>query len=195
MSVPALVNQRLLPKYLSAASGNSYLALSNLSAGLAIPIFSNTAQTMVLWNKSVNKNISLQSLTIGLVSGAVAIVGDLGFAVIIAGTGLGTPISANVAIATCYQMNTFNAAASADFSWCSATVVAPTLFLPSGIVWTDVYAIASTTQGPSLMFRDYDGSLIIPPGVAFCFCGMAAQTQLSHVAIQFEVIPVAIPPL
>lgn len=189
MAVPAQVNQRMLPKYLSAASGNSYMALSNLSAGLATPIFSNTAQTMVLWNKSVSKNIALQSLTIGLVSGATSVVSDFGFAVIVAGTGLGTPISASVQIATCYQLTTFNQANSADFLWCSATVAAPTLFLPSGIMYTDVYAIASTTQGPSFMFRDYDGSLIIPPGVAFCFCGMAAQTQLSHVGIQFEVIP------
>jgi hypothetical protein len=92
-----------------------------------------------------------------------------------------------VAIATVYQMSTFNAASSADWSWCSATVAAPTVFIPWGIGCTDAYAV-NTTTAPQVTSRvHYDGGLIIPPGVAFCACGMVAQDELHHVAITFKV--------
>lgn len=190
MGVPALVNQRSLPRYEAAASGNAYLAIQNASAGLALPVFSNTAQTMVLWNKSLNKNLAIMDFTFALVSGVAYAVGDVGFALIVAGTGLGTPISANVAIATVYKMSTFEAAASADWSWCSATVVAPTVFIPSGIGITDAYAVATTTAPPIILNRSYDGGLLIPPGIALCVCGMVAQDELHHVAISFEVVDI-----
>lgn len=193
MSVPALVNQRHPSRYLSVVSGAAYLAIQNASAGLALPVFSNTAQTMVLWNRSNSKNLALLSVTLGLVSGAAYEIGDFGFALIqgagsTAATGL--PISAAVTIATVYQMSTFNAASSADWLWCSATAIAPTIFLPIGFGSPDAYAVASTTAPPFVFWRDYDGGLIIPPGTAFCVCGMVAQAELHHVAISFEVIDI-----
>ena len=188
MAVPASVNQIALPRYNAVAGGNTYLALQNASAGLALPVFSATAQTMVLWNKSTTKNLALLSVTLGLVSGAAYEIGDFGFALIMAGSGLGTPISANVTIATVYRMSTFDAASSADWSWCSATVVAPTIFIPIGFGSPDAYAVASTTVPPFVFFRDYDGGLIIPPGVALAVSGMVAQAELHHVAIAFQVV-------
>jgi hypothetical protein len=187
MAVPALVDQVSLSRYKSAASGNSYIALNALVAGTALPIYSNTAQLMVLWNKSVAKNLAIQSVQLNLVSGTAMVVGGFGFTPIMAGTGLGTPISANVPVASIYKMSTFEAASSADFSWCTATVAAPTIFIPTGFTCMDALTLASTTIGMYSFFREYDGSLIIPPGVAFAFCGNVAQDEVFNVAIQFEV--------
>jgi hypothetical protein len=190
MPIPALVDASKPLLHQAAVSGNTYLALSNLVAGLAIPIYSNTAQTMGIWNRSTNKALSIIDFAVSSYSTGPLAIGGIGFAVINAGISLGTPISATVQIATCYNTKDFTQANSADFLWCSATVAAPTLWVPSGISSPGVYAVTTATSPAwCQLTRQYDGRLIVPPGVAFFISGSAAQTHVMNVALTFQVIP------
>jgi len=189
MAVPALVDVDKPALHKAAVSGNAYLALNAAAVGIAIPIYSNTAQTMGIWNKSTSKYISIIDLAVSSYSTGPLAIGGIGFALVNAGIGLGTPISASVAIPNCYNLKDFTAANSADFLWCSATVVAPTIFIPSGIFSPGVYAVTTATS-PALLqcTRQYDGRLVVPPGVALFISGSVAQTHVMNVALTFEVI-------
>jgi hypothetical protein len=188
MAVPALVNMVQSAGYKQAASGNCFLAMPNVLAGLAIPAHDATAQTMVLWNKSTNKNLSLIDMTIAGQDDTANVGGCIGFSIAMAGTGLGTPISANVALASVYKLSDFSIGSSADWSWCTATFAAATIFLP--VFQVGDYVLTEKTVMTACT-RVWNGSLIIPPGVAFAVASNpTAQTALYNISITFEVVAV-----
>lgn len=163
------------PLYEQAKAGNLYWG-STLVGGTIIPVnAASLVSTFTLWNPlGSGKNLVLQLYTVGLFNSATAVIGGLGL-VYQAGVGSGVVIpSSQTALTPVNGLvgsgnNTVAKLLSAGT--CTGT---PTFLMSLGMSW------GTTTSAPGIFKGqfDFNGGLIIPPGVQVMTTSNAAQTAV-----------------
>lgn len=168
-----------LGKYYDQAKAGRVFIGSTLAAGTTIPVDTATAQKFGLWNTSSVKNAVLLRLTLAYASGTIAL-GTFGWMEKYAGFAIGTgsPISAftNSVLGTTHRNALVGSggASAMRFTPSAATVAAGT-----GAMWFGTGTQSATVAvGPVVQDFDFDGNVIVPPGVAVFLVGSLDQTAL-----------------
>jgi len=175
-------------KYFTETSlGNSYV-INTAAAGVAIPISTGVALTIGLWNTSTTKNAVLLYASAGYTSGTIAI-GDFGIVNQFVGfnTGTGAPLAAITAGA---PKNLLLGAGKSS----AMTAFPATATLTTGgtaAMWLGrSNEIATAAPGVSVMYHDFDGTLIVTPGQVVALCGSVAQTGLFTCSIAWSEVDI-----
>lgn len=160
--------------YTNAYRGNVFIGSTAL-AGTTMPVNANNlVSTFTLWNPlGSGKNLELISYDLGVagtttaVIGSVALVGQVGIGATIviptSQTAL-TPINGLVGAGSAAQGRLFSAATLTG---------TPSVFASLGIS----FGTTGASPGPATAHYEFDGKLIIPPGVLVTTVSTAAQTQ------------------
>lgn len=177
--------------YIDTFLGNVFVG-STAAAGVVLPVYTNTAQTFVVWNPlGSGKNIVPIRLSIGYVSTTAAASNF----VLAYQTGVGSqiatasPITAATLVAP-VNMNLGSGNTSiAKFAPATATFTAGLTFLRT-TGFNQLVTTAATTSSIGWTWNEvYNGELIIPPGVALAVCGNIAPLQTNDVSMVWEEIP------
>ncbi len=180
--------------------GNVFLGTTAVG-GVVLQIYtglSSTTFTYGIWNPlGSGKNLVPIRVALGYV-GTTSIAGNIVYSYLPGvGSAIGVPIS-TFTKTTPISCNLGGGGVSvANFSAVAAGIVIPngggapnpTLLKTSGI---NQFALTAggTTQGQWTSTEDFDGSLIIPPGVLFLVAGNVAQLATFDVATTWEEVPV-----
>lgn len=186
-----IVNQLCGKYYEDARRGNVYIARSAV-AGVVPPIYTSVTPLFPLWNISTSYNLVPIRLQLVPLAGPL-VHGQYGFAVITAGAVIGAalPISAftdaNLISARTLLATTNDAVRFGS----TATVVAPTQFLPVPICNLGVYAI-TTSAAPGILgcAVDFDGEFVIGPGMCVCLSGNVDMVRAHLITLSFAIKPV-----
>ena len=182
-------------KYYEQAKRGSLWYASTVVAGLAVPISTTTAPTVMLWNPDQSGvNAVLGRFTASYVSGtSVATSIGLSFAAragSIVATGAAITVFADNVVGT----NTFNGLFGQggvpkvrNSSQGTNTVTAGTWFKT---LLGESALIATTAMNPYGATYDFDGEVIIPPGVAIWVTGAAASGALLAQTLSWVEVPV-----
>ena len=180
--------------YEQALRGNLWYA-STVVAGLAVPISSTTAPTVMLWNPDQSGvNAVLGRFTASYVSGtSVATSIGLSFAAR-AGSITATAAAITAFADNVVGTNTFNGLFGKggtpkvrNSSQGTNTVTAGTWFKT---MLGESALIATTAMNPYGATYDFDGEVIIPPGVAIWVTGAAASGALLAQTLSWVEVPV-----
>ena len=178
--------------YTQTLRGNTFIG-ATASAGVVPPIFSNTAQTFGIWNPSGSgKNIVPVNLKVGLVT--VGVVTD-NFALAVtlnAGSqqATGSPITAGTFVAPVNALLGSGTASISKFAPATITAgAAPTYLKPTGIS-NFMAATPAAANNFWQLGEDYDGSLIIPPGVVLYVCNNIAGVATWNICMTWVEIPI-----
>lgn len=150
--------------YTQTARGN--LFIGPIATASAIPITSTTAPTMILWNPTGSgKNAILVRYTAGWAATTEA-PGNIQLAFV---TGVGANIATGAPITAFTTVTPFNGllgsgtVSSMKFG-SAATLTAATSFIPLGL--SHLTTTGTATFGSFTYLVDFDGMIIVPPGVA-----------------------------
>jgi hypothetical protein len=175
--------------YTQTYNGNmfhGYATNANQQA-VTLPIYSTTSPTFILYNpKSSNINCVLVHYVAGWVSGT-NVEGNIMLGVITnapAAIATGSPITAFTGGTV---LNGYLGGGSASrVRFGSATIVAATQFLPLGL--SDM--VLDTAKSTSITFLyDFNGTIIVPPGVAVFSCASVASVALYNQRISWYEFP------
>jgi hypothetical protein len=184
-----IVNQLCGKYYEDARRGNIYFARSAV-AGVVPPIYTSVTPLFPLWNVSQAFNLVPLRLQLTPLAGPL-IHGQYGFAIITAGFTLGVPISAFTDTDIICAKTLLAGRHPAVRFGSTATVAAPTQFLPIPICNQGVYAITtSTAPGLSSNDLDFDGQFVVPPGMCICLSGNVAMSVAHLITLSFSIQPV-----
>lgn len=188
----SIVNQLGGKYYEETRRGNVYVHQTAV-AGVVIPIYSSVTPLFNIWNVSAGShNVVPIKLQISLEATATPqIQGPFVFALITAGVVIAVPISAFTDV-DIISMKTLQACRNAQVR-CSltATVAAPTRFLQLPYANPGVFATATATVPLQCLDYDFDGTMIIPPGMCCSLAGIVSPcTHEYNVALYFAVVPV-----
>lgn len=173
--------------YTNAYRGNVFIGSTAL-AGTVIPVnASGLVSTFTLWNPlGSGKNLELISYDLGIagtttaVIGSVALVGQIGVgaAIVIptSQTAL-TPINALIGAGSAPQAKLLSA---------GTLTGTPSVFASLGIS----FGTTGATPGPATAHYEFDGKLIIPPGVLITTVSTAAQTQAMQQQFVWAEVPI-----
>lgn len=163
---------------------------STTQDGVAIPAYNSTSPVFALWNPAGSGvDLVLNKLTAGVTADGTNAIAALGFSYLAnagAAIGTGAPVSAFTATAPFNARVGEGKASKARFSL-SATITAGTFLYALGFNgWAG--DIAATALSPTTYNYDFNGSLIIPPGVfihavAEATLGLSLQMSLSWAEI------------
>ena len=180
--------------------GNCFM-VSTVGAGLAIPIISTTSPTLCLWNplgsgkNAVLLRVSLANTNNGTVSaGAIFLLADFNAGNSIATGSCFTAFSQAALGTNLFNCNLGGGAISVMKSAATATVTltaastAVVATLGSSGVGT-VVGLVAAQSAPAIVY-DFDGSLIVPPGVAVHLAAGAASGALFTQTLLWEEVPV-----
>lgn len=178
--------------YEQAARGNVYF-ITTVAAGLAIPITSTTSPILVLWNPSGSgKNAVLLRYGAAYVSGTS----------IATAIGLMYVTNAGNTVATGAVFTAFNAATpfngvlgSGNPSAMRSSAAGTNTLTTASTNWAITLAgesalIATTAMNPYSVVYDFDGAIIVPPGVAVFPAGTAATGALLSQTLMWEEVPI-----
>ena len=173
-------------------SGNVF-GISTVVAGLAIPISTTTSPIMALWNPAGSgKNAVLLRYTYGYVSGTT-VAGAIGFTY---------QVNAGNTVATGAVYTAFNAATPFNALLGGGNVsamrssAAATNTLTAASTNTFLYIggesalISSTAMNGYTFVYDFEGSIIVPPGVTIYPVGTAASGALIAQSLWWIEVPV-----
>jgi len=176
--------------YESAKRGNIFI-LSTIPAGLAVPIQSTLAPTVLLWNPSGSgKNLVLIRYTIAYVSGT-SIATPIGL-VYTLGAGSAAATAAPIAVFT--ALTPVNGLLGGGIASVMKVSAAGTNTLTAAGTWIytmfgESALIATSAMNPYELNHEFDGSIIIPPGVAVHPGGTAASGALLAQTFVWEEVP------
>lgn len=184
----AIVSELHGKYYYQTRAGNVFIG-STAAAGVVPPIYSNTAQTFALWNPTGSgKNLSLISLRLGIVTvGVVTSDFCMGYQT---GAGsaigaVGAPISAFTAVAPVSALIGGGNTSVAKFAPAAVTTVAPSFLRTCGI--SSCMATSPTAANAFWQLgEDYDGSLIVPPGVVIFVANNIAGVATWNITLTWE---------
>jgi hypothetical protein len=163
--------------YAQAQRGNLFIGSSPI-AGVAIPISTSTSPTPCLWNPAGSgKNAILVSYYIGY-SGGTGVVGALGYyAVTGAGAAIGTGAPFSAFAATTPTNALIGAGNASVMKWSSTgtctLTTAGTLVRGFGVGQSAPVSAGTSIWG--LYVDQFDGTMIVPPGVAIYPAATAAS--------------------
>lgn len=182
-------------KYFTQAYNGNLFYVTTIAAGLAVPISSTTAPTVMLWNPTGSgKNASLVKFTAAYVSGT-SVATPIG---LVGTNNAGGNIATGAAITAFNQSvvgtNLFNGVyggGNTSVMKSSAngtnTVTAGTWILT---MLGESALVAATAMNPYLASYDFDGTFILPPGSAIWIAGTAASGALLSQTLLWEEVPV-----
>ena len=177
--------------YTQCYRGNVFIGAA-AAAGIVPPIYSNTAQTFMIWNPAGSGKLVVPiSLNIGLVTVGV-VTDNLVWAYFPnAGSQLGTaaPVSALTAANPVNAYIGHQNQSITRFAPATATVLAPSLLRPTGI--TNFMAASPTAENDFYTMREeLHGSIILGPGNALFLANNIAGVATYNVAVTWAEIPV-----
>jgi hypothetical protein len=165
--------------YTQTLRGNLYVGSTPI-AGVAIPISSSTAPTPCLWNPAGSgTNAVLVAYYLGY-TGGTGVVGGLGYyAVTGAGNAIATGAPFSAFASTTPTNGLVGSGGSSKMKWSSTgtntLTTAGTLVRGFGVGQSAVAAAGTSIWG---LYVDYfDGTMIIPPGVAWYPAATAASVD------------------
>lgn len=163
---------------------------STAIAGLALPIYSATAQLFMIWNPA-NSGYNLELICAAF--GKVSTTGSDGHICwgykTGMGSGLGTPCSAYTAGTPVNALLGANGDTVTNFAPATATVTAPSYLRNSGITQTEV--ADAQISPPYQLVEDFEKNpLIIAPGSAIFACQSIAASTVWGVAVTYARVPV-----
>ena len=180
--------------------GNCFF-VSTVAAGLAIPIFSTTAPTLCLWNPSGSgKNAVLirasasNTLNVTTVQGAFLLMAQFNAGNTIATGAVFTAFTQAALGTNLFNCNLGGGNVSVMKSAATATNTltggSTSVIANMGQInpTTIAGAVASGSQ-PALVY-DFDGTVIVPPGVVVYFAASSATTALFEQSLLWEEVPV-----
>lgn len=163
--------------YVQAQRGNLFIGATPI-AGVAVPISSSTSPTPCLWNPAGSGvNAVLVSYYIGY-SGGTGVVGALGYyAVTGAGSAIGTAAPFSAFAATTPTNALIGLGNSSKMKWSSTgtctLTTAGTLIRGFGMGQSAPVSAGTSIWG--LYVDNFDGTMIVPPGVAIYPAATAAS--------------------
>lgn len=169
-----MVGNRQLPLYEATKAGRVFHG-NSAAAGVILPIYSNTAQKVGLWNASTTVNAVLTRVAFTYVSTT----GAAGGLVLAAVSGAGSALGGNITVFTESAALVTNGlvggglTAKCKFTGSAATVAAPTIYRHIGFNQLVITA-ADATNAQWKAHIDFDGDVIIPPGSALFLAGNIA---------------------
>ena len=180
--------------------GNMFM-VSTVGAGLAIPILSTMAPTLVLWNPlGSGKNAVLVRASLANTNNATTAAGAI---FLMADFNAGNTIATGACFTAFTQAalgtNLFNcmlgggnvsvmksSATATNTLTAASTLIVATLG-SSGV--GTVAGMVAANSAPAIVY-DFDGSIIVPPGVAVHLAAGAATTALFTQTLVWEEVPV-----
>lgn len=179
--------------YTQTYRGNVFIG-TTATAGVVLPVFSNTAHTFGLWNPAGSgKNLVPIRFSLGFVN-TTAAAGNIvyAFTPVNVGSSIGTPVSAFTQIT---PINAFLGSSNVPVGRFSNVITlsaaaAPTIILKTSGMSQFVTTTSTATETGWSQFEDFDGTLIIPPGIMFVVGGNIAPLSTNDAAISWEEVPV-----
>ena len=177
--------------YPETALGNTFIG-STAVAGIKPSEDDATAIKFALWNpRGSGKNLVVNTLAAGFVDTTSA-AGNIGLSY---QAGVGSQAATGGAVTAVTAVAPVNAKLGDGNS--SVSIFAPaTLTLASGaawlmaIGWNQLVTTAATTTAPGWdWYRDFDGSLIIPPDVLIAVTGPTAPLSNLNITINWTEVP------
>lgn len=189
----AIVSELHGKYYTQAVRGNVFMATTT-PLGLAIPIYTTTTPTVMLWNPAGNsKNAVLIRYTAAYTSGTT----------VASAIGLSRVLNTGASIATGNVITAFAAATPVNALINSGTTntvrvsISGTNTVTTGVaadyfytMFQEYAAVAATAIAPVVTMHDFDGMVIVPPGVAIYPAGSAASGALVAQTIIWEEVPI-----
>jgi hypothetical protein len=184
-----LIYNQLNGKYYEQARrGNVFIARTAI-AGVVIPIYTSVTPLFPLWNVSCDKNLVPMRLTIACL-GTPAVQGEIVFAIVYPGPAIGVPVTAFTEV-DLLNAGTLRLVRNAAVRFGStATIVAPAVWMNTGITSSGVFAAATATAPFGILGVDFDGSFVVPPGCLIAVSGNVAQTAAFSIQLSFSIEPV-----
>ncbi len=169
--------------------GMVYIA-STAVAGLALPIYSATAQLFMIWNPA-DSGYNLELIC--AVWGKVSTTGSDGHLCwgykVGMGAAIGVPCSAYTAGSPINALLGGAVDSITFFAPATATVTAPGYLRPVGITQTEV--ADAQISPPYLMLEDFNvNPLVLAPGSAIFACQSIAASTIYSVAVTYARVPV-----
>lgn len=189
----AMVAQLHDKHYTSAYRGNVFIATTT-PLGLAIPIYTSTTPTVMLWNPSGNTKNAVLIRFIGAYASGTTVGAAIGLskvfntgasiatANVISAFAATTPINAllnsgntaSVRVSTA-GTNTITAGVAADFFY---------------TMWQEYAALATSAITPTVTAHDFNGAVVVTPGTAVWPSGSVASGALISQTLIWEEVPV-----
>jgi len=186
--------------YTQVYRGNCFL-LSTVGAGLAIPILTTTSPNLVLWNPlGSGKNAVLlrycaaNSNNATTIAGAIFMMASMNAGSTIATGAVFTAFTQAAVGTNLFNCNIGSGIMSAMRS--AATVTNTLTAAPTAIVATLGVSGVGTAAGlvaansTNAIVYDFDGTLLVPPGVAVHVAAGAASGALVQQSLLWEEVPV-----
>jgi hypothetical protein len=181
-------------KYYEAARRGRLFFQSVTSLGVAVPIATTTAPILTLWNPTGSgKNAVLVRLSLAYVSGTT-VAGGIGLNWTAgAGSSVGTgqvftafnnvtPANALLGAGNTSVMNSSNAATN-------TLTTAMTKFIALGL--SEYAAVAASAIDQTSLIYDFDGTVVVPPGVAIAVVASAASGALLQQTLYWEEVTIS----
>lgn len=174
------LQSRLHGTHYEACKRGRVFLVSTVVAGLAIPISTTTAPTVLLWNPAGNtKNMVLIRAIFAYVSGT-SVASAFGLQNILqAGSVAATGAPITVFAASTPTNGLVGSGISSSMKVSAAgtnTITAQTTWFHT--MFGESALIATTAMNPYTAIHDFDGTVIVPPGVAVYPVGSAASGAL-----------------
>ena len=187
--------------YTQTYRGNCFM-VTTVAAGLAHPIVSTTAPVVALWNPSGSgKNAvllrytSASTLNATCVQGSVFLMAQFNAGNTVATGAVYTAFNRSVLGTNLFNCNlgsgnvsVMNASANGTNTLTAASVLIVAV-MGQNLPTTAAGAVAAPTSIPGIVY-DFDGTVIVPPGVTVYVAASSASTALSTQSLSWEEVPI-----
>jgi hypothetical protein len=184
--------------YENTKRGNVFIAATT-PLGLAIPIYTATAPSVLLWNPSDSgRNVTLIRYVAAFASGSVPATGlAMGLSKIF---GAGANIATGAVISAFAASTPINGLLNAGNQPKAKVSTAGTNTITAGVAADFFYpmfgmgafAAATTTADPFALIHDFEGAIVLPPGTAIWPSGTVASVALFVQSIIWEETPITL---
>lgn len=188
-------------KYYTQAYRGNLFVVSTVAAGLAVPIVSTTAPTVALWNPiGSGKNAVLiraslsNTLNATTVQGSVLLMAQFNAGSTVATGAVYTAFNRSALGTNLFNCNlgggnvsVMNASANGTNTLTAASVL---VIANMGQMNPTTAAGAVATGAQPALIYDFDGTVIVPPGVTVYFAGSSASVALFTQSLLWEEVPI-----
>ncbi len=181
-------------KFADAVAKGRVFSVSTVVAGLAIPISTTTAPTVLLWNpQDSGVRFNLVRYVVGDTANAATVAGALGFQSFSVGS-LGQTNKTGAAISGFAASTITNALIGAGAVSKAKASAAGTNAIVAVVNYTAIgmslfAAISSSADTPVSLVYDFDGLYQLLPGFACFPCASAASGALMQQTLYWEEVP------
>ena len=192
MAVQAPTVQELHGKWFTQSRAGNMFVAECAAAGVVPPIYNNTAQTFGLWNpqgsgvNAVITKLRVGLVTVGVVTSNFVYSYNTGVTTVATGTGVVTVATQTTPVSTIVG---YTAAQPQCKMMTAVTTVAPTFYRSIGLSTCMATTPTAANMFWAQMGEDYDGDLIVPPGVVLYVGNNIAGVATYNLALTFYETP------